>query len=161
MELQYTHVGDRILDRLKTLRMSQVELCRETGLSTTAVSSYCTGKRIPETAALHKLAKALSTSMEWILTGENRTNEDATKEEKLLPLPSCDGSTLDEDEADLVAMFRLLPPSHRDELFDLTYFKYKRYVEQKKESIYSTYFYESDDEESGPAGSHKPRNGTA
>ena len=41
------------------------------------------------------------------------------------------------------------------------YFKYKRVVEQKKESIYSTYFDESEDEKSGPAGSREARDGTA
>ena len=56
---------------------------------------------------------------------------------------------------------RLLPPSHREELFDLAYFKYKRVVEQKKESIYSTYFDGSDDGKSGPAESREARDGTA
>ena len=58
-------------------------------------------------------------------------------------------------------MYRLLPPSHREELFDLAYIKYKRIVEQKKGSIYSTYFDGSEDEKSGPAGSREARDGTA
>ena len=49
---------------------------------------------------------------------------------------TCDGLPLSEDEVDLIAMYRLLPPSHREEIFDLVYFKYKRIVEQKKGSIY-------------------------
>lgn len=40
---------------------------------------------------------------------------------------------------------------HREELFDLAYFKYKRHVEEKKESIYSTFFEGREGEESGPA----------
>ncbi len=74
---------------------------------------------------------------------------------------TCDGLPLSEDEVDLIAMYRLLPPSHREELFDLAYFKYKRVVEQKKESIYSTYFDGSDDGKSGPAESREARDGTA
>ena len=53
-------------------------------------------------------------------------------------------------------MYRLLPPSHREEIFDLVYFKYKRHVEEKKESIYSTYFDGSEDEKSGPLGAVRP-----
>lgn len=55
---------------------------------------------------------------------------------------------------------RLLPPSHREEVFELVHFKYKREVEEKKESIYSTYFDGSEDEKSGPAGSREARDGT-
>lgn len=64
-------------------------------------------------------------------------------------------------ETDLLAMFRLLPSAHREEVFELVHFKYKREVEEKKESIYSTYFDGSEDEKSGPAGSREARDGTA
>lgn len=139
MDIQYSYVGDRIISRLKELGMSQVVLGRETGLSTTAISAYCTGKRVPETTALYKLAKALKTSMEWVLTGTNATNEDSTSEDIRPHMPSCDGSPLNEMETDLVAMFRLLSEGQQDEVFDLLYFKYKRHVEEKKGSISSTY----------------------
>lgn len=134
MEAEYSHVDFRILSKLKALGMSQVQLSRETGLSTTALSSYCTGKRVPETSALYRLAKTLQTSMEWILTGEDLTNE-----ESALPIPTCDDTPLESEEADLIAMFRLLPSYEREDLFDLVYFKYKKHVEKKMESIYWTY----------------------
>lgn len=51
----------------------------------------------------------------------------------------CDGSPLTEMEADLVAMFRLMPDEAHKEVFDYTYFKYKCHVEKNVESIYSTY----------------------
>lgn len=73
----------------------------------------------------------------------------------------CDGVPLSQLETDLLAMFRLLPPDAREEIFDLVHFKYKRIVEEKKASIYSTYFDGSEDEESGPAGSREARDGTA
>ena len=76
MEIAYTHIGVRVITRLRELGLKQVDLCRETGLSTTAISQYCTGKRVPDTVALHKMAIVLKTSMEWILTGENATIED-------------------------------------------------------------------------------------
>ena len=134
MEAEYSHVDFRILSILKALGMSHVQLSRETGLSTNSLSSYCTGKRVPETSALYRLAKTLQTSMEWILTGEDLTNE-----ESALPIPTCDDTPLESEEADLVAMFRLLPSYEREDLFDLVYFKYKKHVEKKMESIYWTY----------------------
>ena len=91
-------------------------------------------------------------------TNGDRPDLEAEKERQGL---TCDGLPLSEDEVDLVAMYRLLPPSHREEVFDLVYFKYKRHVEEKKESIYSTYFDGSEDEKSGPAGSREARDGTA
>lgn len=235
-ECKYTHVGDRINLRIKELGLKQADLCRETGLSTTAMSQYCTGKRIPDTASLHKIAIVLDTSMEWLLEGDlltdvNLTNENSSAElvhrlaiaiqkkgitfsrverdcglgnstikrwntqsprlDKLVLVAqyldvsldylvygtirsdsssdsesldldgykaeqglTCDGSPLSEAETDLVAMFRLLSPSHQEELFDLTYFKYRRHVEEKRESIYSTYIDTGADKKSG----HTPDN---
>lgn len=134
MDTEYSQVDSRILSRLKDLGMSQVQLSKETGLSTTAMSSYCTGKRVPETSALYRLAKALRTSMEWILTGE-----DLTSEESSAPIPTCDDTPLQSEEADLIAMFRLLPEEEREDVFDIVHLKYKRRVERKRESIYWTY----------------------
>ena len=48
-------------------------------------------------------------------------------------------------------MFRLLPSHEREDVFDLVYFKYKKYVEKKMESIYWTYAEGSGDEKSGPS----------
>lgn len=62
-------VGERILQQLRQQELTQADLCRITGLSTTAVSQYCTGKRIPDTASLYTLARALGTTMEWLLAG--------------------------------------------------------------------------------------------
>ena len=141
----FTKVETRIVTRIKELGLKQLDICQETGLSTTAMSAYCTGKRIPETSALHRISKALKISMEWILTGEDVTNEESEnnldraevhKEKQNL---ICDGSPLKDEEADLVAMYRLLPSHEREDLFDLAYFKYKKHVEKKKESIYSLY----------------------
>ena len=59
-------------------------------------------------------------------------------------------------ETDLLAMFRLLPPAHREEVFELVHFKYKREVEEKKESIYSTYFDGSGTKKAAPLGAVRP-----
>ena len=96
------------------------------------------------------------------LTIENKSSEPLDLDEiKTSQGLTCDGLPLSEDEIDLIAMYRLLPPSHHEEVFDLVYFKYKRVVEEKKGSIYSTYFDGSDDGKSGPAESREARDGTA
>lgn len=121
----------------------------------------------PRLDKLVLVADYLEASLDYIVFGTLRTdssprgerpNLEAEKERQGL---TCDGLPLSEDEVDLVAMYRLLPPSHREEIFDLVYFKYKRHVEEKKGSIYSTYFDGSGDEKSGPAGSREARDGTA
>ena len=166
MEIVFSDVGNRISKRIKGLGMRQLDICNKTGLSTTALSQYCTGKRVPDTVSLYKIAIALGVSMEWVLTGEDVTSEDfrpapldleAVKQEQGL---TCDGSPLNNVEADLVAMFRLLPEEEREDVFDIVHLKYKRRIGKKAESIYWTYFDESD-EQSGPAEGREARDGTA
>ena len=167
MDASFTDVGLRISKRIRELGLKQLDVCNKSGLSTTALSQYCTGKRIPDTLSLYKIATILGVSMEWVLTGENQTNENCTSEPLCLDEIkasqglTCDGLPLSEDEVDLVAMYRLLPPSHREEIFDLVHFKYKRIDKKKKASIFWTYFDESNDEKSGPAGSRETSSGTA
>lgn len=138
---------------------------RECGLGNGTIKRW--SEQSPRLDKLVIVAEYLQVSLDYLVFGgsvsETSTNGDrpdleAEKERGGL---TCDGLPLAEDEVDLVAMYRLLPPSHREELFDLAYFKYKRVVEQKKESIYSTYFDGSDDGKSGPAESREARDGTA
>ena len=51
----------------------------------------------------------------------------------------CDGSPLEDEEADLVAMYRLLPDHKKEDAFDIICTLYQKHVERKKESIYWTY----------------------
>lgn len=145
MNTMFTDVGHRILTQSKACGLSQVDIHNKSGLSTTAISNYCTEKRLPDTTALYKIASILGVSMEWILTGEDTTNADsesapfdltAIKEEQGL---SCDGSPLEDEEADLVAMYRLLPDYRKEDVFDIVYTMYQKHVERKKDSIYWTY----------------------
>lgn len=164
MEITFSDVGGRITKRIRGLGLKQLDICNRTGLSTTALSQYCTGKRVPDTVSLYKLSTTLGVSMEWILTGEDLTPEnvvpldlEAVKQEQGL---ICDGSPLSSLETDLVAMFRLLPSLEREDVFDIVHLKYKRHVEKKRGSIYSTYFDESS-EKSGPAEDHEAHDETA
>ena len=154
-------------DLLKQLRaekgVSQVELARAIGVSNGNVGDWERGRSKPGYDALVALSRYFEISAGRLLglddNLENKRDDlTAYKQEQGL---TCDGSPLSDEEADLVAMFRLLPSHEREDLFDLTYFKYKKYVEHKKESIYWTYFDESGDEKSGPSQGLDARDGTA
>lgn len=131
--------------------VTQVELAKAIGVSNGNVGDWERGRSKPGYEALVALARYFEI--------------DAGRLLELPPLPSnpptCDGVPLSQLEADFLAMFRLLPPDAREEIFDLVHFKYKRIVEEKKGSIYSTYFDGSDDGKSGPAESREARDGTA
>lgn len=136
MDCNFSGIGGRINERLKEMGLKQTDLCRETGLSTTAISQYCTEKRIPDTTSLFKISNVLKTSMEWMLTGKYLTNEYLTNEDF-----TCDGIPLSTDENDLIAMYRLLGNREREDIFDFVNMKYEK-ATGEKESIYSTYFEE-------------------
>lgn len=165
MEITFSDVGGRITKRIRGLGLKQLDICNRTGLSTTALSQYCTGKRVPDTVSLYKLSTTLGVSMEWILTGEDLTPEnivpldlEAVKQEQGL---ICDGSPLDAEETDLIAMYRLLPSFVREDIFELVFFHYKKHVEKKRESIYWTYAEDRNAEKSGPAEGHEAHDETA
>lgn len=155
---------NRIEKRIKEKGTNFKRVEQELGLGNGTIKRWST--QSPRLDKLVPVAEYLQVSLDYLVFGssvsETSTNGDrpdleAEKERQGL---TCDGLPLSEDEVDLVAMYRLLPPSHREEIFDLVYFKYKRVVEQKKESIYSTYFDGSEDEKSGPAESREARDGT-
>ena len=156
---------NRIEKRIKEKGTNFKRVEQELGLGNGTIKRWST--QSPRLDKLVPVAEYLQVSLDYLVFGssvsETSTNGDrpdleAEKERQGL---TCDGLPLSEDEGYLVAMYRLLPPSHREEIFDLVYFKYKRHVEEKKESIYSTYFDGSEDEKSGPAGSREARDGTA
>lgn len=130
-------------------RLSQSQLAKSIGVSPGNVSDWELDKTKPGYVALSSLARYFDVSADYLLElgtlNQNNHYPDLSSiknEQGLL----CDGSPLTDMEADAVAMYRLLPESHKEEIFDLIYFKYKRHVEEKKESIYSTYA-ESDPED--------------
>lgn len=156
---------NRIEKRIKEKGTNFKRVEQELGLGNGTIKRWST--QSPRLDKLVPVAEYLQVSLDYLVFGssvsETSTNGDRPdlEAEKELQGLTCDGLPLSEDEVDLVAMYRLLPPSHREEIFDLVYFKYKREVEEKKDSIYSTYFDGSEDEKSGPAGSREARDGTA
>lgn len=148
-------IGKRVRAARQELGLTMKQLHDLTGLSTGNISDIENDRNTPSVASLVPLGRALRRSLDWLLTGEEvgaRSNE---------RLASCDGIELSQIEADLIAMFRLLPGDARKEVFDLVHFKYTRLEAGEKESIYWTYFDESSDEGSGPAGGHETHDETA
>ena len=152
---------------LKELRskknMTQGQLAKEIGVSAGNVGDWETGKSKPGYNALASLARIFDVSADYLLElnivlEKKSVNLSDFKVEQGLV---CDDSPLDEMEADLVAMFRLLPEIHQDEIFDLLYFKYQRHIENKKGSISSTYRSGSEQQKSSLNSEQKAHHETA
>ena len=118
----------------KGLTFNRIE--RDCGLGSGTIKRWST--QSPRLDKLVLVADYIGVSLDYIVHGTLRTDSSPKGEEPDLEAEkerqglTCDGLPLAEDEVDLVAMYRLLPPSHREEIFDLVYFKYKREVEEKK-----------------------------
>lgn len=118
----------------KGLTFNRIE--RDCGLGNGTIKRWST--QSPRLDKLVLVADYIGVSLDYIVHGTLRTDSSPKGEEPDLEADkerqglTCDGLPLAEDEVDLVAMYRLLPPSHREEIFDLVYFKYKREVEEKK-----------------------------
>lgn len=143
-------IFERVHELIKEQGLNVKQLERECGLANATIRRWET--QTPNIESVRKVAHRLNVTIDYLVNGSSPNTP---------AVPSCDGVPLSQMETDLLAMFRLLPPSHREEVFELVHFKYKREVEEKKESIYSTYFDGSEDEKSGPAGSREARDGTA
>ena len=120
----------------------------------------------PRLDKLAVVAQYLNVSLDYLVFGVLQTESSPNREQENLEAIkreqglSCDGSPLTDEEADLIAMFRLLPSHEQEDIFDLVYFKYKKHVERKAESIYWTYADANTNKKSGPIQSSKAKNGT-
>ena len=140
-------IFERVHELIKEQGLNVKQLERECGL---AIRRWET--QTPNIESVRKVAHRLNVTIDYLVNGSSPNTP---------TVPSCDGIPLSSMEADLVAMFRLLPEEAKKEIFDLTHFKYTRLGDGEKESIFWTYFDESDDEKSGPAESREARDGTA
>lgn len=144
---------ERVQELLKAKGLSIKQAERESGLSNATIRKW--GTQNPSLDSIIKLADYLHVSIDYLAKGE---------EQHTVPRFEvyCDGIPLTESEADLIAMFRLLPEEHRKEIFELVHFKYSRIIaEGEKESIYSTYSDTKRQEGSGTDDDGKPCIGTA
>ena len=124
---------------LKDLRakkgITQVQLAKAAGVSPGNVGDWETGKSKPGYNALAALSRIFEVSADYLLElGElhEETSDDRLagyKEEQGL---TCDGSPLAPEEADLVAMYRLLPIYAQEDLFDQIHCLYQKYAERQR-----------------------------
>lgn len=126
------------------------------------------GEQSPRLDKLVVVSKYLDVSLDYLVFGSLKLESsqigempldlsNVKKEQGLV----CDGSPLEKEEADLIAMLRLMSDQQQEEVFDFTYFKYRRYVERKRESIYSTYGKGNTYGKSGPDEDENAPSGTA
>lgn len=156
-----------LIDRLeieakkKGLTFNRIE--RKLGLGNGTIKRW--NDQSPRLDKLTAVARFVGVSLDYLVFGELQTESTPNRELDLARVKEeqgllCDGSPLSSLETDLVAMFRLLPEEEREDVFDIVHLKYKRRIGKKAESIYWTYFDESD-EQSGPAEGREARDGTA
>ena len=142
-------IYDRVQSLIKERGLSVKQLERECDLANATIRRWAT--QTPNIESVRKVAQTLNVSIDYLVNGNS---PNATE------LPACDGIPLSQMEADLVAMFRILDDRGREDVFDFVTMKYEK-ASGEKESIYSTYFDESGDEESGPTEGREARDGTA
>lgn len=88
-------MGQRIMLRRKTLRMTQEELAEKLGVSTQMISNLELGKKAIRPENLAKLCSVLNLSADFVLTGTNTRTAVDSVAEKL--------SQLSEEELQLVS----------------------------------------------------------
>lgn len=83
---------------MRAVALKAADLARASGLSATAVSRYRSGSREPNAAELLALAGALGVTMEWLLTGANRSGPNSESPEKsAVPQSSSAPAVVGED----------------------------------------------------------------
>lgn len=73
-KLNSKEISERIRKLLIQNNMKQVELARITGISKNAITNYMSGERIPDTQNIYLISTALGTTIENLLTGEEKNN---------------------------------------------------------------------------------------
>lgn len=146
----------------KGLTFNRIE--RELGLGNGTIKRW--NDQSPRLDKLTAVAQYVGISLDYLVFGVLQIDSPPNGGPDLAQIKEeqgllCDGSPLDTEETDLVAMYRLLPSYVREDMFDQVHCLYRKYAERKKESIYWTYFDESSDERSGPAEDREAHGGTA
>lgn len=135
-----------LIDRLRTevekkgLTFNRIE--RECGLGNGTIKRW--NDQSPRLNKLVIVAQYVGVSLDYLVFGALQTEESPDGESNLAQTAKdqgllCDGSPLEGEEADLVAMYRLLPSHAQEDMFDQLYCLYRKYAERKRESIYWTY----------------------
>lgn len=108
--------SERLFELMKSKKLSQKELAEKAGVTESAMSYYVKGERIPRSDVLTRIAKALGTTMDYLLGNTSEVSpgselqylqrnlgkldkEQLKKAEKLLKIAFDDIFDDDEDES--------------------------------------------------------------
>lgn len=156
-----------LVDRLrgvakqKGLTFNRIE--REIGLGNGTIKRW--NDQSPRLDKLMAVAQYVGASLDYLVFGTLQTDSALNENPKHTQMTEtqedlCDVGGLDAEEAELVAMYRLLPCYVREDIFDQVHCLYRKYAERKKESIYWTYK-EDKGGKSAPVEDRKVEDGTA
>lgn len=106
-------IGDRIKERRKELKLTQVQIKELCGISNGNLSDFENGNKIPSANSLIALSKVLNVSIDWILTGENYCQ-------------NIQNVILSECENTLLHHFRDLDSNDQGEILDIMEMKIRR-----------------------------------
>jgi transcriptional regulator with XRE-family HTH domain len=141
-------IYDRVLTLIKEQNLTVKQVERECDLANATIRRWTT--QTPNVESARRVAHRLNVTLDYLVEGSSSNTTTG----------ACDGVGLSEMENDLIAMFRLLPIDAQKEVFDLVHYKYSRVNAGEKESIFWTYFDESNNAKSGPAEDAEAQGGT-
>lgn len=145
-------IFERIQKLIKEQNITVKQLERECDLANATIRRWET--QTPNIESVRRVAQKLGTSIDYLVTGSSSNTNDPRFE------VYCDGVPLTENEADLVAMYRLLDAPDRKTVFDIAKLKYQQKTGEEI-SIYSTYFDENETQKSGTGDDDNTASGTA
>jgi transcriptional regulator with XRE-family HTH domain len=97
------HIGERILIRRKELGFSQHQLSRLSGIRQGQISRYELGEHQPQSDLIIAIARALQTTPHWLMGYSD----------------SVSGDELNEEEKELLAIFRSKPPHRYSDILEI------------------------------------------
>ena len=74
MKNKITDFDIRLVEKMQEHGITKADLCRLTGLKTSMISYYCSGKRLPALNAAIKIAEAVNTTVEYLACGTSTAN---------------------------------------------------------------------------------------
>ena len=121
--METSTIGTRIKQRRTDLGLKQLQIKELTGISSGNLSDIENNNKLPSSRALISLSNALDCSIDWILTGESRSNN-------LL---------LNERESKLLLDFRQLDRDEQDEILGPLALKINKLNRLKRDKMSSNY----------------------
>lgn len=106
--------GPRLKQILKIRGLSQKKVSEILGISPSAMTNYING-RIPEPRILHQIAQLCNVSMEWLLTGKERTYADINKTTEM----AAESTPIYKEATDIVKKIESLPPEKQKAIYQL------------------------------------------